>query len=1404
MTYSRTAAFAMWLLVSLHTLLWPSSIAAQTLADYTAYPPFINKTVPPNILFIVDLSDATLPAAYGNYPISRKTGTVIAGKLSANVNVSSVASGLDLVSSDDNGVSANSSTPDAPSDVFDASKNYYGLFDSFRCYSTNSNSFIYGSVKTSVSDACGTSQWDGNLLNWMGMRKKDVAYQALIGGTAKPAQANTDGTANSLASENVTGENGTQNKCNNNSSPCWRYVKFLPDATLAGRVPTSLPNPAVTSGGVAVATGRFLGSGEGALYVNDNSGADPFDTASANIYQLKVDLTTEPNDPSGTGSREGNCIVGDPDFAGHLICYQRERSLGLFQKLRTDNMHVGIMFTNADNGKAGHVKFEFDGTFNASAITTIRNEHIQPHAPLAEALYEGLCLFRNSQGPCYNNSPANFSASVGAQGDPFYFVSMNQSVSCCKSFVLMISPGTPISDDNAPDAHTPFGNLFSGDQIGLSSTRLDDVAFYGQTHDVRGDLANTQKVSFYAVNTLGGAAGAAVLMSAAKYGGFEDRDRDGQPSSSGQTCTYPAGSSFGTGSSSSSPEWDADKDCIPDTYFDASQAGDLEATINNAIADILKKSASGTSLSVLATSSTGEGALYQAFFFPSTFEGLNEIKWTGHVEGLFLDSFGNLREDTDGDAKLVYENDHIITTRLDVSTGDVVVDRYLDGNGDGTADSSTPVESVGLRDIKGVWDAGKQLALTDSDNRKILTWVDTDNNGMVDSGEQIEFSTANSATLSPYLRGGAAPYTTENLINFVRGTQVPGLRNRHLTVSGSLRVWKLGDPVHSTPTIVGAPKERYDVIYGDASYIAFFRQYRNRRQVAYVGANDGMLHAFNGGFYQRGDDPSTTVVEHGRFTKNPTDNGSGAALGHELWSFIPYQLLPHLRWLAQTDYTHVYYVDLKPKITDARIFAADADHPNGWGTILIGGFRLGGSCSACTPGTGAPPMAITADFDGSGPRPSETRTFYSAYFILDVTNPEVPPKLLTVFTTSSLGLSTSYPAVVRVNPTDGSKTDDTNAKWFMMVGSGMTDYAGTSTQASQIFAVDLQTGNVSTFATSDTNAFMTDGVTYDTDLDFRADAMYIGNSISSGSTPPWIGKLYRLTTTGCGSAPCSTLTWGIEAGSNRVPTVVISAFPSGGSTLVGPITSAPTITRDDSNNTWVFFGTGRFLGPSDKSNTDTQYLLGVKDPVMSGGCTQSTVTNCERQDLVDVSSATICSVCSNGTNQVTGVAGVTTLEGTTSSSLQGLVASKDGWYTTLPTSGERVVNAPTLLGGIIFFPTFVPVSDICTAAGTSNLYALFYLTGSAYKESVIGTTTAGGNTNVNRSMSLGTGTGLASQMAVHMGAQGSGAGGSAGAGTGCQSGTTGYIQSSTGTLSSFCAKTGQTTSRYISWINERS
>jgi type IV pilus assembly protein PilY1 len=240
--------------------------------------------------------------------------------------------------------------------------------------------------------------------------------------------------------------------------------------------------------------------------------------------------------------------------------------------------------------------------------------------------------------------------------------------------------------------------------------------------------------------------------------------------------------------------------------------------------------------------------------------------------------------------------------------------------------------------------------------------------------------------------------------------------------------------------------------------------------------------------------------------------------------------------------------------------------------------------------------------------------------------------------------------------------------------------------------------------------------------------------------------------------------WGIAgtgpAAGSRVPTEILDTFGSP-LTEMGPVLAAPATAVDDTSKVWVFAGSGRYFAAVDKTDTSTQYVVGVKDSVVNGVCTQTDVVNCWDNDLLDVTSATICVVgvgnCgqSSGTNQVSGVTGVSTM-----AQLIALVGTKDGWVTKLlpasgPGVGERVLSAATVFGGVVFFPTFTPTNDICASSGASNLYALFYKTGGPYTEPIIGTTAgAGGVANVNKSTSLGAGLAFGAVPYVGSGADG--------------------------------------------------
>ncbi len=1442
-------------------LVGPGALQAQTMDQYYAVPPFVSDQVAPNIVLLLDNS----------------------GSMSGlSCDLSTPADG------DCNDASDKNFDNTLPfSGYFDPLLCYtYDAGADAR--------FEPATVKAALAVPCLPTEWDGNFLNFATFRRFDALKKSMIGGDCFVARAAdgtcpTNGTpALRTVRAQATGVNTELVDVQAAAGPT-SYVGRIPQAVRFGNVGS---NPATLWIGVDAAyfcvddDATFSSNcgdtfSQGRKYeLKIGYSTEPTGVIQQIGVQARFGLFEFK--PAGDGAR---MLVGigsrqSIDFSGSTV-----ETFNTNTAAMVDAVQESFPSTWTPLSESLYETARYIAQINS---TYLPGSYVYPIA-FSGGISNGVAFGATGVGSI---GASEITALTGAETctpgagyitnacgrDPYFFgsnhtpawASTSTQVRCCKTFVIIVTDGEPTQDTNIPGGeqdyahgrhglhcingnatiHAPNGTCNTNsltppatllgehktDYADSGNHYLDDVAYWAHTNDLRpctaagtdGTIAvlnvtghclqGLQNVSVYTFFAFGNIAGREILMHTAKLGGFEDSNNNNLP----DLVT----------------EWDKvnnttgapGTDGIPDNFFESSNADDLQDRLMATITAILRKSSSGTAISVLATSASGEGSVYQAYFYTSTVgQGGANVRWTGYAQGLFIDNLGNFREDTDQDGKLVYQNDYIVKTRYDnnvasLTYGTVLVDKYGDANGDGAADSTTPtISGLGLKDILPFWEGGKQLANTASTARNLLTWVDSNNDGLVQAGEQMQFSTANSGTLGPYLRAvvnpplpaAQSPYTADNIINFVRGNEIAGLRTRMVEEpigSGTYKVWKLGDPIHSTPTIVAAPRTNYDLIYGDSTYTAFYTKWKDRREVVYVGANDGMLHAFNGGYYHKSDDVTTpAVVEHGWFTKNPTDNSSGRPLGDELWGFIPHQLLPQLQWLTRADYTHVYYVDLKPTVADVRIFTPDVDHPNGWGTVLIGGFRLGGSCGNCASGTGAPPMIVNIG--------GTNRTFYSAYFVLDITNPEVDPKLLWSFSNANLGLSIGTPSVMRVSPTADSKIDNTNAKWMVLFGSGPNGYAAdlpaAPAQSATLYAVDLKVGpgagnsQVTSMPLGSWTSFVGNIAALDRDFDYRNDVAYVGRTINDGSLP-WRGKMYRLTTGGCTNAPCSTSTWGVANGGFRSATEMIDTFNDyTASTSVtvemGPITTAPSVTIDDANKVWVFFGTGRYLSNSDKTNTEQQYLFGIKDSVMNSGCTQTNTTNCQNTNLVNTTNAVVCVVCASGTNQLTDPNNPALTDVTTgANSIVGLVASRDGWYVKLATaagtSAERSVSSPAVVAGAVFFPTLVPTNDFCSSTGTSYLYALYYKTGSAYSSPIIGTSTSGANTNSNTRMTLGDG--VASQVAIHI----DGTGTSTGSTSGGPSGPVLKIfsQMSTGSSTSIDANAPNPPwSRYMSWVRQR-
>jgi type IV pilus assembly protein PilY1 len=581
------------------------------------------------------------------------------------------------------------------------------------------------------------------------------------------------------------------------------------------------------------------------------------------------------------------------------------------------------------------------------------------------------------------------------------------------------------------------------------------------------------------------------------------------------------------------------------SLYNPADPAELETTLRTVFSAIRAGAATGSAASVISASRAGEGAIYQAIFFPKYYDGLgNEVNWWGEVHALFLDDYGMMHEDTNENNTFEISVDRIV--EFDEETGLAELYDY-----DSETGAKTLEAVVDILDIKFIWDTTSWLSDPDMNVTTQRTYTSNDSQryiftDYIDTGADVSIDNVDSANVMDfttdfvndpdhdnyYFLNPAIPgvdmtedemiIEAQKIIRFVRGEE--GLsetktftpyRNRTLTIDDNNKVYRLGDIIYSTPTVVSKPSENYDLLYRDDSYRVFRKKYLNRRIVVYAGANDGMLHAFNSGFYDPGDHKFNTqpnIWDSNSSSFIPDSSYTDYALGTELWAYVPNSLLPHLKWLKESldgNATHVYYVDLKPRIFDARIFyqedgvtPLDADHPGGWGTVLVGGMRLGG---------GQIGVDTTTDVNGD-PSPDGIcdLNFQSTYFALDITNPEVAPNLLWSFSDDNLGFTTCYSTPIRVG-----------SKWFVVIGSGPLDYEATrkddgvnlteyggSNRTASLYILNADDGTLAKEFPGDGHSFLADPIAVDFDL---------ATTVDGNGDLLWTGEAIYIASDGCGA-----------------------------------------------------------------------------------------------------------------------------------------------------------------------------------------------------------------------------------------------------------------------------------------------
>jgi type IV pilus assembly protein PilY1 len=1238
--------------VSLFFILSAPMHSQGAMTDYCLVPPYVIQNIAPNVMIVVDNSGSMFYFSYFDGFTTNDTG-------------------------DDN-LCTNSTSPCIEFTTPGTYPNYkfYGYFNPDYWYDYSSNRFYPTAPKTgsgiSGERAKNSTEWDGNFLNWVTMRRIDIIRKVLTGGKK--------GTGEGSGYDRILGELAD---CDSRG----RY-KRIGDASLYTPYTGTRKLVVNTAGGSC----NGSGSGTSSLTVRNST-----DTGNESTFNVSVRV------PSPVE--------------------------GVLQEVVGTRARIGLSFynVNASTPQGGSVRVPVTGGSLSSTVNEINLTRPDSNTPLAETLWMVAGYFAqqasalSGPGPRYNTSDFQ----INNNNDPYnYGTGTPRWPACSKSYVLYITDGEPCADGylpatisdyasgclgtscnscsdtgcspyNCSDTSCPSVGSFPAASLpscsaGGNVAGIEDVALWAHTTDLRNNptlginnMSGIQSLGLYVIYAFG--KGSTLLRYAAINGGFEDLNGNNIPDQQS--------------------EWDNNGDGEPDTFYEADEGYALEASIREAFTSILKRASSGTAASVLA-SGEGRGAnLVQAVFYPKRRFGNDIISWTGENQNLwyYVDPFfanSSIREDTQPDQQLHLVNDYIVQLYFDNTSQLTKARRYIDTDGDGDADTQTT--TVPFENILNLWEAGKLLWSRDisTDPRTIYTTI---NGSSFLSGG---FTTANESVLRPYL-DVSTDTLADYLIRFTQGeglttkdldgdgtTDVFGIdlngdgvddyRDRMVTIGSDTKVWKLGDVIDSTPRIASwVPLNTYYTTYNDQTYKDFTdsTEYRGRGMV-FSGGNDGMLHAFKLGNLE---------IVNSQYVKARL---TGSDIGKEAWAFIPKNALPYLKYIADPEYCHLYTVDLTAYIFDASVSGNpdDTKTVNSWRTILIGGMRFGGACrnynSSCTD-------CIKTPIDGVG---------YSSYFALDVTDMN-NPQLLWEFSDPELGFTTTGPSVVRI----GDRS--LNGHWYVVFGSGPTgpvdttnlQFLGRSDQNLKLFVLDLETGSLLrkidtgiqyAFAGSMYNS------TNDTDLNYQDDVIYIG----------YVKKCTATTSV------CTNGTW-TNGGIGRLITKE-NTDPAtwAWSTVIdgiGAVTSSIARLQNKFTNTlWLFFGSGRFfyVQTSTTDDADSQRtLFGIKEPCYSSaGISQTCTTSVSAAQLTNV----------------TDINDVPESSEAESTSFKGWKINLDlsGNYTYLEGESsvthsykaERVITDPlATISGIVFYTSYKPYSDECAIGGKTFLWAVKYDTGGA-------------------------------------------------------------------------------------------
>lgn len=696
-------------------------------------------------------------------------------------------------------------------------------------------------------------------------------------------------------------------------------------------------------------------------------------------------------------------------------------------------------------------------------------------------------------------------------------------------------------------------------------------------------------------------------------------------------------------------------------YYYATDAATLLSSFQGAINSIIEQTSTSSAVTFNSSTLSSQSAVYQALY--------NTASWSGELNSFPINGVTGAIETncTAGD-----DNCWVASTQLKAQTAtDHGASRFIIVAGDNSLKHGVEFK----------YDHGTGSGQTDYTNLSSSTDIPQ---ALVADLCAVAVGTV-SGTSFPCLTSDVATKAAngaymEDLVNYLRGDN--RLEGASTTRNFRNRLHDLGDIVNSSPVFVGEPQQSWPssgdfpaLVSGGSTDHKTWKlgSVKTRPEVVYVAANDGMLH----GFRARNKDT----------TDNPSEDVNIVA-GQEVFGFIPTGAFSTsnsdgLHFLADKDYTHRYYNDLSPTISDVYM-----DYRNSDGTST-GTYNLATKAKDTTT---AEWRTVLLGGQGGGGK---------SLYLLDVTDPEEytdtskqnPEKLvLWEFSDAArLGYTYSKPTIAMMNNGkfaaifgNGYNSTSCKAELFVVFLEGGLD--GTWTENQDYFVYD--TGTYEGGGAGDCNGMSTPAVV-DLDKNGTADRVYAGDL--KGNL--WVFDLCREVTNGAGDCNTSASSWGhadTNSGANH-PEPLMNANDG---TNKQPITSKPIVSRNPTSSNYddliIVFGTGQYLVDGDKSTSNLQRMYGVyEDDALNN--TSAAVNN--KWDLDGNNNTkwaeTVLAIDSGGT-------GARVFDSTEN------VGTKWGWRIDLNDSSgrERMVVNPKIRNNIVFFNTLIPEDTKCSYGGS--------------------------------------------------------------------------------------------------------